>query len=345
MDESPNTSKYVRSVFQMTQMPDNVRISRWYDNMRISRLIRSFQANVARHIFGSSVVSSVGKFAFNCNGRTSEIEFDGRNAQFHALYERFFRNGYEIETAILIVRLASDFKVFYDIGSNWGYFSMLLAASPGFSGKIFAFEPNPVSYNDLERTVQQAGLGNRITTLNYGLGRAEETLRLEEVEKYQTGLTRLTNNGSGRRVPVHTLDSIELPPADVIKIDAEGMESDIFLGGVKMLEEQRPFIIFENILCFDDPNRTLAPLSILRDKGYRLFNPALIFECGDRTALASYGDPVDSLLECDPNPKTALIETTETTRFLMRRQLNLFACHESRIDELWPKGFVQIHGF
>jgi len=46
-----------------------------------------------------------------------------------------------------------------------------------------------------------------------------------------------------------------------------------------------------------------------------LSNPALIFRYGNGTVLASYGDSIDSLLDFDPNPKTALIETTKTKGF------------------------------
>jgi hypothetical protein len=144
---------------------------------------------------------------------------------------------------------------------------------------------------------------------------------------------------------VHTLDSLKLQPADVIKIDAEGMESDILIGGERTLREHRPFVVFENFLCIDDPNQTWSPLSILKDQGYRVFNPALTFRHANGTVLASYGDSIDSLLSFDPNPKTALIETTITNRFLMRKQLNLFACHESRLSELSTEEFVHIGGF
>src|SRR5262249_11546960 len=155
----------------------------------------------------------------------------------------------------------------------------------------------------------------------------------------------LSSSGSGSTVRVHTLDSLELQPADVIKIDAEGMESDILIGGERTLKEHRPFVVFENFLCFDDPDRTWSPLSILKDEGYRVFNPALLFRHDNGPVLASYDDSIDSLLVFDPNPKTALIETTTTNRFLMRPQLNLFACHESRLSELSTDEFVHLGGF
>jgi FkbM family methyltransferase len=340
-----NPSNYVRNVFRLTKMPGNVQTSHWYDNMRITRFVRTSDARLRNYMFGSSLISHYGKFAYNCDGKVSEIEFNGRNAQFHALYEQHYKKGYEFETAVLITRLTNGSKVFYDVGANWGYFSLLVASLPNFHGRIFAFEPNPTAYSDLTSTVQQAGLEQRITALNHGLGCVEGELYLEEAEKFKTGLARLSTSGSGSKVPVHTLDSLKLQPADVIKIDAEGMESDILIGGERTLREHRPFVVFENFLSFDDPNQTWSSLSILKDQGYRVFNPALIFRYGNGTVLASYGDSIDSLLDFDPNPKTALIETTTTNRFLMRQQINLFACHESRFSELSTEEFVHIGGF
>lgn len=340
-----NPSNYVHNVFRLTKMPGNVQTSHWYDNMRITRFVRTSHARLRNYVFGSSLVSHFGKFAYNCDGNVTEIEFNGRNAQFHALYEQHYKKGYEFETAVLIARLTNGSNVFYDVGANWGYFSLLVASLPNFRGRIFAFEPNPTAYSDLTSTVQQAGLEQRVAALNYGLGCVEGELHLEEPEKFKTGLARLSRSGSGSKVRVHTLDSLKLQPADVIKIDAEGMESDILIGGERTLREHRPFLVFENFLCIDDPNQTWSPLSILKDKGYRVFNPALIFRYANGTVLASYGDSIDSLLSFDPNPKTALIETTTTNRFLMRQQLNLFACHESRLSELSTEEFVHIGGF
>ena len=59
----------------------------------------------------------------------------------HATYERLPEDG-----------------VFYDIGSNWGWFTMHVASRPGFRGKIHAFEPFASSYADLCDLVRQAGL-------------------------------------------------------------------------------------------------------------------------------------------------------------------------------------------
>ena len=345
MSNLPHPCDFVRQVFQLHELPNNVRLSHQFDNMRLCRLIRKTHKRFCNYIFGSPLVNSEGKFDYYRGGKAIEIKFNGLNAQYQALYEPHYKHGYEFETAVLLTRLLTGSNVFYDVGANWGYFSLLLAASPSFAGAIFAFEPNPSTCHDLTRTIQQAALDQRITALNYGLGHHEGELHIEEPEKFKTGLCRLTPDGTGQRIPVHTLDSIDLAPPGAIKIDAEGMEIDIFKGGEKTLRRHKPFIVFENFLCYEEPGRTWAPLALLQEWGYRIFNPALMFDCGKESVLASYGDPLDQLLKRDSKPMTALVGITAKNRFLMRNQLNVFACHEDRLRELSASGFVQMSEF
>ena len=102
----------------------------------------------------------IGKFIFNINDKKKIITFASRNTQYQALYRREFLNGYEPETTALLDIIMPLSGIFYDIGSNWGYFSLFIASKPGFKGKIFAFEPFPSSYKDLKDILTQSGLTN-----------------------------------------------------------------------------------------------------------------------------------------------------------------------------------------
>jgi hypothetical protein len=46
-------------------------------------------------------------------------------------------------------------------------------------------------------------------------------------------------------IPVTTLDALQLPRCDLIKIDAEGMEADVLRGGKEMLTRFRPIVYAE----------------------------------------------------------------------------------------------------
>ena len=50
---------------------------------------------------------------------------------------------YEPETSALLDRLVGDDGVFFDVGANWGGYSVLIAARPTFHGTVHTFEPFP----------------------------------------------------------------------------------------------------------------------------------------------------------------------------------------------------------
>jgi hypothetical protein len=50
----------------------------------------------------------------------------------------------------------------------------------------------------------------------------------------------------GERVPLLTLDSLNLPACRVIKIDTEGMEPQVLSGARTLIERHRPFLYLEN---------------------------------------------------------------------------------------------------
>src|SRR4030095_1104883 len=103
-----------------------------------------------------------GTFQFRLDNKEITISFDARNTQFQALYRADFAPGYEPELTALFDVIMPETGVFYDVGSNWGFFSLFVASKPGFRGKILAFEPFPSTFADLASTVKQAGLADRI---------------------------------------------------------------------------------------------------------------------------------------------------------------------------------------
>ena len=46
---------------------------------------------------------------------------------------------YEPETSALLDQLVGDEDVFFDVGANWGWYSVLIAARPTFHGTVHTF--------------------------------------------------------------------------------------------------------------------------------------------------------------------------------------------------------------
>jgi FkbM family methyltransferase len=256
-----------------------------------------------------------GELQVRIGGELRTARFDARNRQFGAIYFDRYANGYEPEVAALIEACVGDAGVFYDVGSNWGYFSVLAAAREGFRGRVHAFEPWPSSFRDLTDIVVQLGLSKQIACHNFALGDSSQTASMTAGS--HSGLARISPGGSGVSVAVRALDGLALDglalePPSLIKIDTEGHEEQVLRGGQRLLAAHRPMLIFEHRLENDCQWQNAGVLELLQSLGYRLFAP--------RVASPAAG------LELQDIDAASRREHPDSG--------NVFACHASRLDEL-----------
>src|SRR5262245_44073637 len=64
---------------------------------------------------------------------------------------------WEQQTAACLVSRLGEGAVFVDVGANHGYFTVLAAARVGSTGRVVAFEPNPVVFDQLRTHVRLNG--------------------------------------------------------------------------------------------------------------------------------------------------------------------------------------------
>lgn len=204
-------------------------------------------------------------------GREVTLRLDPWNRQFSPLYFSRYGEGYETTVARSIASLLPDDGVFLDVGSNWGYFPLLFASRETFGGRILAFEPVPATFADLAEVIGQAGLEPWVEIRQSAVG-AEEGEVSMHVPRH-SGLARMDSHGSGVKVPVVRIDSLNLERADVIKVDVEGHELAVFEGARDTLRRLGPAIVFESGVGRED--RWLPPLAFLEGMGYRLHRPEI----------------------------------------------------------------------
>jgi len=327
----------ISETFTSVQVPANVRAGSYLGRRTALRRLSNFA-------LACGAFPSKGTFVYRAGSKNVTIEYEGRNLQFQALYNPVFNHGYELETALAIKKLCRGRGAFWDVGANWGYFSLLVASFPEFQGPIASFEPNPKTFIDLSRTIEQAGLSDRIQPHNLGLGAENCEMVVSESGRFHSGLTQLRKTGSGVKVPVATLDSIKSERPQFVKIDAEGMELEILKGATKTLKEARPFVVFENFLDPKDPSKTHQPIEFLRSQDYRIFIPVLRFQIQDRPVVVSCGHDFNSLFTFDPSPDLCLFELVDLERFLLARQINLLGIPFTRLEEPSVRGIKKIRG-
>lgn len=126
-------------------------------------------------------------------------------------------------------------KIFVDAGANVGGYSVR-AASWGM--KVYAFEPNPHNIALLRRNIEINNLS--VNVLPYALGSRPGKARLSP----NGGVSRITKD-EGVEVEMRTLDSFDLPGADLLKVDVEGYELEVLRGAKKTLEKFHPIVMIE----------------------------------------------------------------------------------------------------
>ncbi len=162
----------------------------------------------------------------------------------------------------LLHRLLPDDGVFLDIGANVGFFTCSLAAKPGFAGQVHAFEPAGCNHARLLKNIQLNQLVGVVSTWKLALANQTGTLNLYVVPEGEANNAvgenmlaphdKETVSRRGWRVehaPMTTLDlwagEQGLARCDFIKVDAEGADLNILLGGAGLIARTRPVIAAE----------------------------------------------------------------------------------------------------
>jgi FkbM family methyltransferase len=136
-----------------------------------------------------------------------------------------------------------------DVGANHGVYGLTFASRLQGEGHVWAFEPASKPYSLLARSVAANGFETVMTALQLGLSDQKRTASMFVSE--HTELSSLNaGTGAGESVRLDTLDSVFESDCggaaiDFVKVDAEGEEANILIGGKRFFSEQSPVVMFE----------------------------------------------------------------------------------------------------
>lgn len=271
-----------------------------------------------------------GRFLYRSSRGEKVIKFNARNTQFESLFMPRFVNGYEGETIALLDIIVEDKAVFYDVGSNWGHISLYVASRQCFSGEIHAFEPFPSNFHDLQDIVKQAGLESVIHCHNIALSDSSGSKTMILPSDLRSGGVRVTTGKHGVHIETTTLDELNIKQPDVIKLDVEGHEKNVLMGGKRLFAEFYPMLIMESLAEYGYPGVTLGAIQLLVEMGYLLFQPAFLVQIdGHNVAVCQgYRGKLPEEVEL------GLFEFIPSERFLLQDYINIFACHSSKLNKL-----------
>lgn len=164
----------------------------------------------------------------------------------------FVMGAYESQTADWIESRLSPGRIFFDVGANFGYFTIAAARWLGDAGAVHAFEPLVENAKVIQRHVAEKRLGN-VKVLTDALGEHEGLVGfVRESTNANSHLEKVEIRHAASRpaeraeVKMVTLDAYVRRTGarpDVVKIDVEGAELMVLKGADRVLRECRPKLV------------------------------------------------------------------------------------------------------
>ena len=201
-----------------------------------------------------------------------------------------------------------------DVGASFGVYATAISKAVGPGGRVWAFEPTPDTANFLQRTSELNHLDQVIVVRKALADRAGDVSFIMNASSEINAIE--LDGASGRdcvTVPCTTLDRAAAEHGwsrvDFVKLDVEGAELEVVLGGREFLAASTPLVMFEIKTEVVDL-RVLEPLAAMGYEFYRLLPGMLVLAPFDSQ------QPVDKF------------------------QINLFACKPERAAELAAAGLL-----
>jgi FkbM family methyltransferase len=173
---------------------------------------------------------------------------------------------YEFETQGAFARIVRPGDVVYDLGANVGFYSLLGARLAGEMGAVYSFEPLPRNLEFLRKHVAMNGLRN-CAVIEAAVADFDGEMKFESSEAPATAHLSERGDVAVRVVRLDSLvESGEIRPPSVMKIDVECSEMKLLLGAAKTIEKYRPRIL----LATHDRELHGECVGFLEERGYRI---------------------------------------------------------------------------
>ena len=185
-----------------------------------------------------------------------------------------------------------------EAGANVGGLTVPISNIIGKTGKVFAFEPQPV-YCDLLRM----NAGENVAVYQMALGNVNGVIEMNLIPTDRVHAPGWQSDGPLTDVEIRRIDDLDIEgPIDLIKIDVDGQEHEILKGAEKTIARDRPFIYVE----YDKPERYPELLQWLADRDYRLYRHSAPLFNPDNFAgnpVNVFGSLISLMLLCVPNER------------------------------------------
>jgi len=169
---------------------------------------------------------------------------------------RLWRGEHELITQKAILSAIGAGAVAYDIGAHAGSIALGVARIVGPSGRVVAFEADPANIDSLKENVARNHLTSSLHVVHSAVwshGADNIAFRRSGIRRSHGGVETdmhhpVLATGELINVPVITLDDFVAnsgPAPLLLKIDVEGAEYEVLLGGTDVFGKHRPLLVAE----------------------------------------------------------------------------------------------------
>ena len=228
----------------ITGMPEHRR-AELAERVRSGRASRAVLRRAASW-YGRAPVPVAGGLGHLLQVSTADLPLD------HAHAGLIVRGTLEPPVQEALRRLLAPGAVFYDVGANIGFFTILGARLVGPEGRVIAFEPVPACARAVARNIELNGF-THAEIREAAVGARSGSDRLLVVGEASWSHLASTGRHADVReeidVDVVSIDELvgagAIPPPDVLKIDTEGAELQAIEGMRQTIVRHRPAIVCE----------------------------------------------------------------------------------------------------
>jgi len=209
-----------------------------------SQLLRNIYRQIDELIVESKIQTQMenGVFTFSYGSEVIRfyLPFAGQDGiQSHILRTANF---YEEKALRLVAPLLGPTSTVVDAGANIGnhtvYFKKVCNVK-----HVISFEPIQTTFNILLRNISENQLSG-VMPICSALGAHEGGGSISSFRSGKLGTITLEEDALGK-LRIASIDSLELPRLDFLKIDVEGGQIDVLRGGEETIKRTRPLIMVE----------------------------------------------------------------------------------------------------
>jgi len=198
-------------------------------------------------------------------------------------YSWFYANIYEEDKTDFIKAHCKSGDTVIDIGAHMGIFSFFLAKQVGPTGKVYSFEPAPLTYSVLAQTIKYNKLEDivhaRQQAVSDGPGELSFYIYSNSTISNANSISAQNADAKAQKVTVTSISLDELYKKEniqnlsLLKIDAEGAELEILKGGKALITAFHPYITLEvHPKSFTDARKTMTELyQTIIGYGYKVY--------------------------------------------------------------------------